>query len=73
MKKTNVRPVTEHKPARAPWIRDVALARKLTLVLAIKLCFIVAMKQLWFSEPKTDGMSMPIDAVERHVLGRPAP
>lgn len=71
--KTNVRPVTTHEPARTPWIRDVALARKLTLVLVVKLCFILAMKQLWFSEPKTDGMSMPIDAVERHLLGPPAP
>ncbi|MEZ5446192.1 MAG: hypothetical protein R3F45_10495 [Gammaproteobacteria bacterium] len=71
--KTNARPVTAHEPARTPWIRDVALARKLTLVLVVKLCFILAMKQLWFSEPKTDGMSMPIDAVERHLLGPPAP
>lgn len=65
--------MTAQTPARLPWIRDVALARKLTLVLVIKLCFIFAMKQLWFSEPGTEGMSMPIDAVERHVLGRPAP
>ena len=65
--------VTAQKSANRPWIRDVALARKLTLVLAIKVCFIFAMKQLWFSEPQAENMTMPTDAVEQHVLGRPTP
>jgi hypothetical protein len=65
--------VTAPRADRLPWIRDVALARKITLVLAIKVCFIFAMKQLWFSEPQAENMTMPTDAVERHVLGRPTP
>jgi hypothetical protein len=59
-------------PAPQPLAFDTALARKIAIVLAMKVCFLVAIKQLWFSTPQAVDMTMPTDAVEQRLLG-PAP
>ena len=48
---------------------DVWLVRKIALVLTIKVCFIVAIRQIWFSEPAAEHMRLPIDTVEQRLLG----
>jgi hypothetical protein len=51
---------------------DAALARRIAIVLAVKVCFLVAIKQLWFSAPPAVDMTMPTQTVEQRILG-PAP
>ena len=50
---------------------DTKLARQLGIVLAVKICFIVAIRQIWFSHPTAPEMRMPATAVEQHMLGSP--
>lgn len=50
---------------------DKKLARQLGIVLAAKICFILAIKQIWFSHPPAQEMRMPTTLVEQHLLDSP--
>jgi hypothetical protein len=48
---------------------DMKLARQIGVVLVVKICFILAIKQIWFSHPAAQGMRMPSASVAQHLLG----
>lgn len=52
---------------------DLALARKIAIVLVIKVCFLMTIKQLWFSHPQAVDMTMPTERVEQRLLGTSSP
>jgi hypothetical protein len=69
MHRANDNVISGSAPATQRLVVDKALARKIAIVLAVKVCFLVAMKQLWFSQPQAVDMTMPTQAVEQRLLG----
>jgi len=55
-------------PPAIPFIRDTALARKITVVLLIKIVFLTVIWALWFSHPETEDMSLPKEKVVERLL-----
>jgi hypothetical protein len=48
---------------------DTALARRITVVLLLKLCILFSIWKLWFSNPHAEDMSLPAHEVQERLLG----
>ena len=50
-------------------IHDTALARRITVVLLLKLCILFSIWKLWFANPHAEDMRLPAHEVQERLLG----
>lgn len=55
------------------WARGPTFARDITLVLALKVVLLIALKFAFFNHPRATDMSLPPAEVARALLSSPAP
>jgi hypothetical protein len=69
------RPPTPKRGIRAriaAWVHGPTLARDITVVLAIKIVLLMALKYAFFNHPQAEHMSMSPAAVAQAILAVPA-
>jgi hypothetical protein len=69
------RPPTPKRGIRAriaAWVQGPTLARDITVVLAIKIALLMALKYAFFNHPQAEHMSMSPAAVAQAILAVPA-
>ncbi|CAE6844142.1 hypothetical protein R75461_07164 [Paraburkholderia nemoris] len=72
-KRVRPRPGRGIKVRIAAWVHGPTLARDITVVLAIKLVLLMALKYAFFNHPQAEHMSMSPAAVAQALLAVPGP